>query len=264
MAVRRDLAEAGIGFGIFDTDAHSQPVDSTTPVNGDLPNGYSTRQNGSPPSPHGSSPASSATSPYLRLPYALISPDIYSHTDGVIRVSPTRHELIQQYTPSTHPSPPSKLVRGRFVRSYRWGSLDVMDPAHNDFLALRTALIHHMETLQKYTREYLFDKFRIDYLHQHHQQVPASHHPVHHLQQGIVSRSQLPPLPNVSRPTLAIDTAPSRIITHRHPSHPASRDVAVGREIQSAPTVRGTHPDPVPNIATRVSSSNQRQSFCFV
>lgn len=259
-AVRRDLAEAGIGFGIFDTDNHPQTVESTASTNGDLTNGYSSRPNGSPPSPRGSSSSASASPPYLRLPYALISPDIYSHTDGISRVHPTRHELILQYTPSRH-RPSSKLIRGKFTRSYRWGSLDIMDPSHSDFLALRTALFHHMETLQKYTKEYLFDKFRAGYLHRHHQQIPASHHSVHHLPQGIVSGPHLPPLPNISRPTLAIDTAPSHTAAHRHSSHPVSRDATIGRGMQSVPPTRGPPTDPIHSTPpARVSPAATSQS----
>jgi hypothetical protein len=140
MAVRRDLAEAGIGFGIFDLDTHP-------PSNGDnkVFNGLS---NGSSSSPSSSSPTSSVTTPFLRLPYALISPDCYSHSDGVNRPALPRHELVLQYTPgrpSSPNNPPTKLVRGKFIRSYRWGFLDVLDPNHSDFLALRKAVFHHMQ-----------------------------------------------------------------------------------------------------------------------
>lgn len=244
LAVRRDLAEAGIGFGIFDTDNHGPTADtSVTPLNGNSTNGYTSHPNGSSGSPHSSSPTSSASPPFLRLPYALISPDIYSHSDGIPRAPLQRHELIHQYTPSSHPAPPSKLVRGKFTRSFRWGALDVLDPSHSDFLALRTAVFHHMDTLQKYTREYLFDKFRTEYLHQHHQ-LSSSHHTLNHIQQGnIVSRSQLPPLPHAARPILAIDTAPPHTGVSRHPSS-VPRDIAIGREIHSAPPIRGAHSDP--------------------
>jgi hypothetical protein len=149
LAIRRDLAEAGIGFGIFDTDPpfpHTQEDHSAAsrPVSS---NGYT--QHG----PNGSSslnlnntpPTSPTAPPLLRLPYALISPDMYSHSDGVTRRLPPRHELVQQYTPSTHYSMPSQFPRGKFVRAYRWGTLDVLDPNHSDFVSLRTAIFHHMD-----------------------------------------------------------------------------------------------------------------------
>ncbi len=138
MAIRRDLAAAGIGFGIFDDAYHSHPG-NISPSNGELTNGY---VNGT--SSATSSPPSSPVSSSLRLPYALISPDIYSHSDGVLRIPMSRQQLVHQYSPPYHP-PPSKLVRGKFVRTYRWGSLDVLDPCHCDFLRLRNAIFHHME-----------------------------------------------------------------------------------------------------------------------
>lgn len=252
LAVRSDLAKAGIGFGIFDTDSHSHAADSpTTLSNGDLANGYGSHPNGS--SPNGTSPPSSVNQSFLRLPYALISPDIYSHSDGVQRIPPPRHELIHQYSPSPHPTPSTKMLKGKFIRSYRWGSLDVLDPHHSDFLALRTAVFHHMGTLQKYTREYLFDRFRVEY-HAQHQHHSASHHSLHHMQQGIVSRSQLPPLSTTVRPTLAIDTAPPHASDARHPALHVPRDMALERQVHSAPAVHGGYPEPgSSNTSARVS-----------
>ena len=151
-AIRRDLAEAGIGFGIFDMDTHPQyqhrkdVAESGHPVKGEITNGYGSRTNRSSPA-HPSPPTSPTTPSYLRLPYALISPETYSHSDGVARVPLSRHELVQQYTPSPHYPPPSKIAHGKFIRSYRWGSLDVLDPSQCDFLHLRSAIFHHMEVI---------------------------------------------------------------------------------------------------------------------
>lgn len=140
MAVRRDLAEAGIGFGIFDLDAHPTSNGDSKAFNG--------LSNGSSSSPSSSSPTSPVTPSFLRLPYALISPDCYSHSDGAHRQALSRHELVLQYTPGRPLSPnaPStKLVRGKYIRSYRWGFLDVVDPNHSDFLPLRQAIYRHMQ-----------------------------------------------------------------------------------------------------------------------
>lgn len=150
MAVRRDLAEAGIGFGIFDMDSHAQyqhrkdAAESAHPVKGEMVNGYSAHANKTSPHGHPSPPNSPAMAS-LKLPYALISPDIYSHSDGVTRVPLSRHELVQQYAPLVLRHTASKLTRGKFIRSYRWGSMDVLDPVHSDFMPLRTAIFHHME-----------------------------------------------------------------------------------------------------------------------
>jgi Septin len=77
LAIRRDLAEAGIGFGIFDLDTY-------TPSNGDN-EAFNGLSNGSASSPSSSSPTSPVTPSFLRHPYALIAPNYYSHSDGVNR-----------------------------------------------------------------------------------------------------------------------------------------------------------------------------------
>ncbi|KAH0586192.1 hypothetical protein H2248_007451 [Termitomyces sp. 'cryptogamus'] len=235
VAIRRDLAEAGIGFGIFDMDTTSSPLyqqhvqeDHTPPKNGEPSNGFGANHHGSAPSNNNTTPPTSPITPaHLRLPYALISPDMYSHSDGVTRPPPSRTELVHQYTPLLYPQSFShNLTRGKFIRSYRWGILDVLDPIHSDFLALRAAIFHHMETLQKYTREYLFDKFRIDYLRQ---QRPPSHLSVsHHHPQGVAHMANLS---HGTRPILAIDTAPHQAM-HRHPALSGPRDIMSG-EVRS-------------------------------
>ncbi|KAF8558243.1 hypothetical protein OG21DRAFT_1474968 [Imleria badia] len=249
MAVRRDLAEAGIGFGIFDMDTHphyqhrKDVAESGLPVKSEVVNGYSShtaRSSPGQPSP----PTSPATPSFLRLPYALISPEIYSHSDGVTRLPLSRHELVQQYTPSPHQPCSSKLTRGKFTRSYRWGSMDVLDPNQCDFLQLRHAIFHHMETLQKYTREYLFDKFRNEYLIQHH---PANH-PLHthQMQQNMVPRTQLAALSHTPRPILSIETC-----GHGAVRNPMSipRDVPPGTDARAMPISRtmGDGPTVPPN-----------------
>ncbi|KAI0057819.1 hypothetical protein BV25DRAFT_1830736 [Artomyces pyxidatus] len=183
--------------------------------------------NGSASSSSSSSPTSPMTPSFLRLPYALISPDIYSHSDGVNRMSLSRHELVLQYTPSNHPSsfhnPSSKIVRGKFTRAYRWGSLDVLDHNHSDFLPLRQAVFHHMQTLQKYTREYLFDKFRVEFIMQ---QRPNSRDSIasHLLQNSGPSQLQIVS----SRPVHTIDAPPSHGKMSRHPSVSVSRQMPLG------------------------------------
>lgn len=79
------------------------------------------------------------------------------------------------------------------------------------------------QTLQKYTRDYLFDKFRNEYIHL--QQPPSSRHSIpHHVSQGV---SQIGPVPHSSRPILAIDTAPHGG-AHRHPPISVPRDMYGG------------------------------------
>ncbi|KAH9080674.1 septin family protein [Lactarius deliciosus] len=62
------------------------------------------------------------------------------------------------------PSPPEDL-KGVFVRRFRWGTVDVLDPTHCDFAALRTAVLStHMKVLKTHTREVLYEKFRTEKL----------------------------------------------------------------------------------------------------
>ncbi|KAG9315715.1 hypothetical protein JVU11DRAFT_3362 [Chiua virens] len=262
MAVRRDLAEAGIGFGIFDMDTHPQyqhrkdVPESGLPVKSEMVNGYGNHTTTSSPG-QPSPPTSPATPSFLRLPYALISPEIYSHTDGVTRLPLSRHELVQQYTPSTHQSSSSKLARGKFIRSYRWGSMDVLDPTQCDFLPLRSAIFHHMETLQKYTREYLFDKFRNEYLIQHH----SANHPLHahQIQQNMLPRTQPAALSLTPRPILSIETCGHGAV--RHPSLSIPRDVPPGADARAMPISRTMGDGPVvpPNhVKTTGRSAKQR------
>jgi septin family protein len=124
LAVRRDLADAGIGFGIFDDGAAPPPVQAHDDRN------------------RGRSPSVGTT----QLPYALVSPEMYSHSDGVLKNQPARHELIQQYAPA-QTAGNRTLQRGKFVRNFRWGGLDVMEPRHSDFVPLRSAVFQHMEVI---------------------------------------------------------------------------------------------------------------------
>lgn len=186
-------------------------------MNGSLPNVLSSHTNRNAPSAAPSPPGSPAVTTPLRLPYALISPDIYCHNDGVHRPAPSRHELVLQYTPSNHRtvvkghSPSCKIEMGRYTRCYRWGSLDVLDPNHSDFLYLRRAIFHHMQTLHKYTKEYLLGKFMEGYQPHH-----ATYHPLQQISLPPPSRPH-PSLSQASRPILAIDTAPGPAATHRQP-----------------------------------------------
>ncbi|KAI0755018.1 hypothetical protein C8Q80DRAFT_1142446 [Daedaleopsis nitida] len=246
MAIRRDLAEAGIGFGIFDLDIPLYAHLESKVVKNKSESGYK-HLNGSASS---SPPSTPITPTLLRLPFSLISPDIYSHSDGVTRAPLARHELAQQYTPSTHITPKSqttpKIVPGKFVRNYRWGSLDVMDASHCEFLHLRGAIFHHMETLQKYTREYLFEKFRAE-------MQPAQPVAVRPPQPPPVTR--LPPMRG-PRPILAIDTAPPHTNGNGHLPVPRSAVVngeSLSAHVLSAATMHDLSPK------TSTSSRSQRQ-----
>ena len=60
---------------------------------------------------------------------------------------------------------PRTFPRGQFTRKYKWGTLDVLDPAHCDFVALRTAVLStHFRGLKVNTREVLYEKYRTEKL----------------------------------------------------------------------------------------------------
>jgi hypothetical protein len=151
MAIRRDLAEAGIGFGIFDLDFSAQLSKPDHQGTGAGPSdGPSSKMNGGSDTSGGSAATSPQTppSPSLRLPYALVSADIYSHSEGLVRPPPSREDLVLLYMPSLTQTPMfsnAKLTKGKFTRSFRWGTLDVLDQNHCDFRHLRTAIFHHMK-----------------------------------------------------------------------------------------------------------------------
>jgi len=151
MAIRRDLADAGIGFGIFDLDFSSQlPKPEQQGLAAGPSEGHPSKINGGSESSGGSAAASpqALPPPSLRLPYALVSADIYSHSEGLVHTPPTREDLVLLYTPSLTQTPMfsnAKLTKGKFTRSFRWGTLDVLDQNHCDFRHLRTAIFHHMK-----------------------------------------------------------------------------------------------------------------------
>ncbi|KAL1745126.1 Septin-domain-containing protein [Schizophyllum fasciatum] len=61
-------------------------------------------------------------------------------------------------------APPADL-KGVFVRRYRWGVVDVLDPRHCDFALMRTAVLGtHLQPLKTRTKEVLYEKYRTEKL----------------------------------------------------------------------------------------------------
>ncbi|OBZ71244.1 hypothetical protein A0H81_08436 [Grifola frondosa] len=113
-----------------------------------------------------------------------------------------------------------------------------------------------MQTLQKYTREYLFDKFKSELqLHSPHHALPVR------ASQPSSAMSRLPPLSRTSRPTLAIDTAHAHVGAgaNRHPSLSMPRSgVALNGDVSAAHVASAVvMPDMSPKTAS--SSRSQRQ-----
>lgn len=113
------------------------------------------------------------------------------------------------------------------------------------------------QTLQKYTREYLFDRFKQDYLVQH---PPPPQTMSSRSRASSMSSSHLLNLSQASRPILAIDTAQSNP-ANRHPSLAMPRSSVNGdinsSSIHSAPPT-SQRPDLSPITST---SSSQYLSF---
>ncbi|THV00811.1 hypothetical protein K435DRAFT_793786 [Dendrothele bispora CBS 962.96] len=60
--------------------------------------------------------------------------------------------------------PPDDL-KGVFVRKFRWGTVDVLNPDHCDFAALRTTVLStHLRVLKTHTKEVLYEKYRTEKL----------------------------------------------------------------------------------------------------
>ena len=58
-------------------------------------------------------------------------------------------------------------IGGRRVRArqYPWGVVEIDNPRHSDFLALRSALLHsHLADLKEITNDFLYENYRTDKL----------------------------------------------------------------------------------------------------
>jgi cell division control protein 11 len=58
-------------------------------------------------------------------------------------------------------------LEGRTVRArqYPWGIVEIDDPRHSDFLAIRSALLHsHLADLKEITHDFLYENYRTEKL----------------------------------------------------------------------------------------------------
>ncbi|KAH9480402.1 Neuronal-specific septin-3 [Psilocybe cubensis] len=121
------------------------------------------------------------------LPFALIAPEptkrrarrqspehsnLALPSSPIVQPSEDGHEGVPETPASVHSvrnytflhSPPEDL-KGVFVRKFRWGTVDVLDPNHCDFAALRTAVLStHLKLLKIHTKEVLYEKYRTEKL----------------------------------------------------------------------------------------------------
>jgi hypothetical protein len=119
-------------------------------------------QEGEPASPNGTLSTPNA-------PNDLEPPLPHTPTSGRSSVPPPSAFPSQLQSPSSHLhdayDAPREFPRGVFVRNYKWGQLDVLNPAHCDFVAMRNAVLStHFRALKTSTREVLYEKYRTDKL----------------------------------------------------------------------------------------------------
>ncbi|KAF9483467.1 septin family protein [Pholiota conissans] len=101
--------------------------------------------------------ASSAT-----LPSRQASEDDAAQPDSAVLQTPVSIHSSKNYP--FMQQPPEDL-KGIFVRKFRWGTVDVLDPNHCDFAALRTAVLStHLKLLKTHTKEVLYEKYRTEKL----------------------------------------------------------------------------------------------------
>jgi len=80
------------------------------------------------------------------------------HTDLVPKTP------VSVYSSRNFTGPPDDL-KGVFIRKFRWGTVDVLDPNHCDFAALRTAVLStHLKLLKIHTKEVLYENYRTEKL----------------------------------------------------------------------------------------------------
>ncbi|QRV77659.1 Septin-9 [Ceratobasidium sp. AG-Ba] len=107
---------------------------------------------------HGSkamSPISSSRSP-SGYPSAVLPPSSWRPSIG---------NGPRQYSEDGGKSEGRTYPRGVFTRKYRWGTIDVLDPAHCDVGVLRSVVLgSHMNALKTHTREVLYEKYRTEKL----------------------------------------------------------------------------------------------------
>ncbi|KAG1809011.1 Septin-domain-containing protein [Suillus variegatus] len=111
-----------------------------------------------------------ATTPRIRWPQpASPESDFCAREDVAGPSTPVAETPISLDSPTVRKSvffqcPPQDL-RGVFTRKFRWGTIDVLNPGHCDFAALRTAiLLTHLKVLKVHTREVLYEKYRTEKL----------------------------------------------------------------------------------------------------
>ena len=74
---------------------------------------------------------------------------------------PDQSRFTKRFLTDYYLHPPNQINgKATFGRNYSWGTLDIMDSNHSDFLHLRSMVIGHMQDLREVTNELLYENFR--------------------------------------------------------------------------------------------------------
>jgi hypothetical protein len=120
------------------------------------------------------------------LPFAIIAPEKYrwQKPKPAAEATVASENASSLISNSDSPTSAPDNLKGVFVRRFRWGMVDVLDPTHCDFAALRTAvlsthmkvttflsagvhirgLMYYGQVLKTHTREILYEKYRTEKL----------------------------------------------------------------------------------------------------
>ncbi|KAF9565740.1 septin family protein [Agrocybe pediades] len=99
-------------------------------------------------------------------PTQIASPSEDEHTTNTT-------ESVSEKSPSVHGAQrnfnflhgPPEPLRNVFIRQFRWGTIDVLNPDHCDFAALRTTVLStHLKLLKIRTKEVLYERYRTEKL----------------------------------------------------------------------------------------------------
>ncbi|KAK7048403.1 Septin family protein [Favolaschia claudopus] len=101
----------------------------------------------------------------LNTPSSPMQPSEDGHSASIEDAVPATPASIHSNRGLAYLQGPPDDLKGIFTRKYRWGTVDVLDPNHCDFAALRTAVLStHLKVLKSHTKEVLYEKYRTEKL----------------------------------------------------------------------------------------------------
>ncbi|KAF9520121.1 hypothetical protein BS47DRAFT_1451612 [Hydnum rufescens UP504] len=190
-AIRQDLKKAGLGFSLLESmktkrrmletmmmkgTTKSSPCVQSTEIRRQIVMYLQSRSRARAALTHEDVANSDDSGRVLTLtdlqkvmPFAIMSPDPVPSSSGSrlksLALSTSLPSLICAGDNIVPHSEPLADLRGKYTLNYRWGSVDVLDPKHCDYLALRHAVLGpQMHMLRQTTKEVLYEKHRTEKL----------------------------------------------------------------------------------------------------